>query len=228
MSIGLFLVLLAGFFLMCFIMAQQMKWYQISMWKAPMISISLVLDGVIGSYLWYFVENLSFGGRSFYGAIFFAPLVYWPVSRILKIPYTYALDFCAPGGCLTLALVKIQCLRDNCCGGKFLYIDENHMYVFFPSQLVEMVDFLIISVLLFAVSKKKSNHGKIFPLFLILYGMSRFVLDFFRGETTPYVFGLSAGSFWSACAFIIGLIWLCIARGNKCFRAREIATQRTN
>lgn len=215
MPIGLVLVLLAGFLLMCMTIAQQMKWYQIPIWKSSVISFTLVLDGLIGSHLWYFVENFSFGGRSFYGAIFLAPLIYWPVSRYLKVPYDYALDFCAPSGCLTLALVKIQCLRDNCCMGKFLYIDENHMFVFFPSQLVEMANFIILAVVLFFLSKKKSNHGKIFPIFLIFYGGTRFILDFFRGETTPYLLGLTAGSFWSACAFVIGIIWLCIANTRK-------------
>ena len=228
MSIGLFLALLIGYLLMCITIGQQLKWYKISWKKAPAVSLAVILDGLIGSALWFYLENHTFGGRSLYGAIFFVPVFFWPISRYLKVPYTHGMDFAAPSACLTLSLVKIQCLRENCCQGKFLYIDEDHMYVFFPSQIVEMITFFILAFVLLFLSKKESNHGRIYPLGLVLYGGSRFILNFFRGELTPYMLGLSAGSFWSACAFIIGLIWLCIARGNKCFRAREIATQRTN
>lgn len=211
-SLELLLVLLLGTALMSVLISVQMKWYEIAEWKSIVVSVALVLTGVWGSRIWFFIENFSFDGRSFYGAIFFAPLVFWPISRILSVRFTCALDFCAPSGCVTLALVKLQCLRDGCCAGKILYVDENHMYVRFPSQIVEMADFLLIAGVLFALSANPRHRGKIFPCFLLLYGATRFVLDFWRGETVQYALGLTAGSFWSACAFAIGLIWLVCSR----------------
>ncbi len=200
---------------MCVPITMQMKWYQLQAWKGIIISIVLVLTGLIGSRFWYFVENGSFLGRSFYGAIFLAPIVYIPVAKILKIPYGQVMDLCAPAGCLTLVLVKYQCFRDGCCDGIVLYLDENHNYIKFPSQIVEMLVFLAIGIMLLRISSKEQNRGMVFVWFLILYGSTRFVLDFFRSTNTPYLLGLSVGSFWSLLAFIIGSFLLIVSKKRR-------------
>ena len=215
MSQELLIILIIGMILMCVFIAVQMGWYGIKRWKSIIVAASLVLVGIFGSQIWYFVENGNFGGRSFYGVIFLAPIVFFAVSKIMQTPYGHTMDLVAPSGCLVLALVKIQCLRDGCCNGYVMYIDENRFYVRFPSQLVEMVVFLIISAILFCMARKVKFRGKIFPWFLVLYGGSRFFLDFLRDTTPSYLFGLSAGSFWSMIAFGIGLIWLFALSGKE-------------
>lgn len=210
----LMVVLLLGTCLMCGVISVQMKWYGIAWWKSIFIAAALVLTGLYGSRLWYYIENGSFTGRSFYGAVFLSPLVFWLVSKMLRIPYGYTLDFVAPGGCLTLALVKIQCLNDGCCAGMPLYVDENHIYVKFPSQIVEMVSFLIIAAVLLWLSSKKEKRGILFAWFMALYGATRFVLDFFRGGTEPFALGLTAGSFWSLVALLIGCVVL-LLKGER-------------
>lgn len=208
----LLVVLLIGLILMCAPIAVQMKIYQIPVWKSIIVSTVLVLIGIYGSQLWYFVENFSFRGRSLYGAIFLAPIVYLPISAVLRIPYGKMMDFVAPAGCLTLAMVKIQCLRDGCCKGIVLYMTENHEYVRFPSQIVEMAAFLALSVILFLMSFSKRFRSTIFWWFWVLYGASRFVLNFFRGRAEPYLLNLSAGSFWSLIACIGGILALAICK----------------
>lgn len=214
-SFDLFLILLLCVALMYFMMSMQAKWYEIKKWKTILIAGALAITGVIGSEIWFFVENGNWGGRSFYGAIVFSPLVFWPVSKLLKIKYAEALDFVAPSGCLALALIKIQCLRDNCCVGKELYQNENFIFVRFPSQIVEMIAFLVISAILFYMASKPKFRGKIFPWFLVTYGFARFFLDFLRETVPSYFFGLSAGSFWSLCSFAIGITVLILMRTKK-------------
>lgn len=204
MSKELFLILLAGTVLMCLPMAWQLKRVGQPLWKAAILSAVLVLTGYYGSQLWFFVENGAFGGRSFYGAIFFSPFVFFVFGKLLCIPYPDAMDTVAPAGCLTLALVKIQCLRDNCCMGKVLYVDQQLIHVRFPSQQVEMAAFGIIALILLAIAANRKSRGTVFSWFMILYGASRFVLDFYREIENTWLFGLSAGSFWSACAVLIG------------------------
>ena len=197
---------------MSVLIAIQMKWYQIARWKSVVISSTLIFASIIGAKIWFFIENGSFDGFSFYGAVFFALLLFFPLSKKLDIPYTYILDMCAPAGSMALAFAKVQCLRVGCCMGKTLYIDENYMYVRFPSQIVEMVTCLLIAMTLFILSSRETNRGKGCPYFFILYGAARFVLDFYRGETVPFALGLTAGSFWSACVLLAGVIWLVIDR----------------
>lgn len=211
-SFGLLLVLLACVAIMCFMMLTQTKWYGIKKWKTIPIAVALAITGVIGSEIWFFVENGEWGGRSLYGAIVFSPLVFIPVATLLEVKYNEILDFVAPSGCLALAVIKLQCLKDNCCVGKEMYQDENFVFVRFPSQIVEMVTFLIISAILFYMSSKPKFREKIFPWFLVLYGAARFGLDFLRETIPSYLFGLSAGSFWSLCSFLIGLLILTLIR----------------
>lgn len=207
---GLFLVLLACVAIMCLMMSMQAKWYGFEKRKTIPIAIALALTGVIGSEIWFFVENGDWGGRSLYGAIVFSPFVFLAIAKLLKIHYGDSLDLVAPSGCFALAVIKLQCLKDNCCVGKEIYQDENFVFVRFPSQIVEMLVFLMISAILFYMSSKLKFRGKIFPWFLVLYGTARFGLDFLRETIPSYLFGLSAGSFWSLCSFIIGVAVLII------------------
>lgn len=211
----LLFILTMGTTLMCALIMLQMKWYSIQVWKAFPFALALVFTGVMASKIWFFIENWSWGGRSLYGAIAFSPLVFLLVAKLLRIKYLEALDFVAPGGCLTLALVKIQCLMDHCCEGMVLYIDENRIFVKFPSQTVEMVVFLILSVILVYMSYKQNFRNKIFPWFLFLYGITRFVLNSFRAELEIYALGMSAGHFWSLIALIIGAVWLILIAKKK-------------
>lgn len=206
----LLIILAVGMLGMVIVISYQMKIYQVERWKALPVALIFVLAGVYGSEVWYFIESGRIGGRSLYGAVVFSPLICVFVSKMIKIPYGYLLDFLAPSGCMVLSLVKIQCLRDGCCAGKVLYLDENHVYVRFPSQILEMSVFFLIFIALLLMSPKIKYRKKIFPYFLIFYGLARFFMDFLRDTAQLYPFGLSAGSFWSLCSCIIGVIVLLI------------------
>lgn len=186
----------------------QMKWYKIPIWKSIIISLSLIVLGIYASEIWFYIENGHGGGRSLFGTIFFAPVVYFPISKIFRMPYNETLDFCATAGSFTLGLTKLQCLSVGCCPGIILYIDENYHYVRFPSQIMEFITFLAISVVLMYMSYKKKNRGKIFWRFLVIYGVARFVIEFFRATKSSYVWILSAGSFWAIISLFIGSVIL--------------------
>lgn len=215
MNLDLFIVLIGCVILMCLMMALQTKWYGLSKKNIFLIAVLLVIVGVFGSQIWFFIENGEWGGRSLYGAIVFSPIVFFPFSKLFKLKYGDSLDFVAPCGCLALAIIKLNCLENGCCRGKILYQNDEYIFVRFPSQIVEMIAFLIISAILFYMASKPKFRGKIFPWFLVLYGGSRFFLDFLRETVPSYLFGLSAGSFWSLCSFIIGIIVLIIIKQKE-------------
>jgi hypothetical protein len=48
---------------------------QIKLWKLPIISVLLTIAGVAGAMLMHFIEQGSFGGTSFFGAILFIPVL---------------------------------------------------------------------------------------------------------------------------------------------------------
>ena len=194
---------------MCVLISVQMQWYGECRWKSVFVSIAVVITGLLSCKLWFFLENGYWGARSFYGAIFFAPLTFLIVAKGLKIPYQYSLDYCATAGCLVLAILKVDCMLGGCCRGITLYIKPNGDSVRFPSQAVEFVLALMLSFFLLRQSKK--NQGKIYPMALVLYGVQRFVLNLLRddwGRTKELGLLLPLGCIWSSLAVVIGAIWL--------------------
>ena len=129
-------------------------------------------------------------------------------ALILRIPYSTLMDLCAPAECLMLAFMKVDCLQSNCCIGKYLPALEFQ----FPSQIVETLTILIIMFLLPRFERKEKHTGKLYGYYLILYGSTRFVLNWFRYGLTPFVWILPAGNFWSLVAIVFGLGWLLVQR----------------
>lgn len=205
----LFVLILGALLIYCQI-TLQMRWYKIAAWKSLPVTLFVILTGLAGSYLWFFIENGYFSGRSLYGAVFLCPIVFSFVAKMLKIQYGEVMDVIAPAGCFVLGLAKVQCMRDHCCEGKVLFMNEDRVWVRFPSQIVEGVVFIVIAVFLLVLSRKKSLRTMIYPIAMIIYGIARFFLDFLRDTDVSFLFGLSRGSFWSLCSLIIGIISLVI------------------
>ena len=100
---------------------------------------------------------------------------------------------------------------DGCCAGVILGQTEDNIYVRFPSQIVEFVTALILTVLLLYLSYNPKYRGKIYPITLVLYGTLRFVLNLFRDDwdrTQSFNLPLPLGNIWALIAVIVGAVWL--------------------
>lgn len=176
---------------------------EIAHWQLPVISILLTIAGVAGAMLMYFIETGNFGGTSLFGSIFFIPILLLPVM-FLGIRFSNLMDLCAPAECLMLVLMKLDCQISGCCFGKYLPA----LGIQFPSQIIEMILFFVVMVLLLLLERKESNRGRIYGHYLVIYGIVRFILNWFRYGVEPFVWILPAGNFWSLVAIALGLIWL--------------------
>jgi phosphatidylglycerol:prolipoprotein diacylglycerol transferase len=114
------------------------------------------------------------------------------------------------------------CFLNGCCQG--IATDSRWGVVFpqnpqarvFPSQLFESFASLIIGLILIAVERRlrrtpeQASRGAIvWPLFLVLYGLYRFVFDFIRAGDR--IFGLRVGQHTGALAFLVGVAWLVLS-----------------
>ena len=179
----------------------------VQVWKLPIISVMLTIAGVAGAMLMFFIESGHFGGTSFFGAILFIPILMLP-ALLLRIPYGTIMDMCAPAECLMLAFMKVDCLISDCCIGKYLPT----LGFQFPSQIVEMLTILIIMLVLLHFERDARNRNMLYAYYLILYGATRFALNWFRYGIKPFIWILPAGNFWSIVAIIVGLLWLIAAK----------------
>ena len=208
MNMKTILALSAGTGAMLVLIVILMAYYKEKLWKSIPVSLLLTITGTLGTYIWFFVELSGWGGRSYYGAVFLVPVAFLFVARWMQIPYGDLMDYCAPAECVMLAIMKYQCLIDGCCSGIVLRTLENGSAVRFPSQIVELINALGVMTVLMLIALKKKYRGKVYAWYLIIYGVLRFVLNWFRDDNLPLLLGLPAGNLWSLMAIFFGLMWL--------------------
>lgn len=203
MSIKRIGIIAIGMVAMMLLMILRRKRYAgAAIWKMILLGFWLTVTGVAGTMLMFFIESGRFGGTSFFGALLFVPVLILP-ARLLGLSYKDILDLCAPAECLMLAIMKLDCLANNCCVGKYLPTLEFQ----FPSQIVEMVaSLLVMAALLLRETRKQDGH--LYAWYLIYYGVVRFILNGFRYGIKPFVWILPNGHFWALVSILIGIVWL--------------------
>jgi len=144
------------------------------------------------------------GGLVFYGGLLGAIpavllVVHWRKERLLNV-----LDVMAPTTALGMAFGRMGCLMRGCCYGVPLtgkpwyglvfppdslpYADPSGIPIapgtpLFPSQIVSAFAWFTIFVILSFYFKHRRREGEVGGLLLVLYGLQRFNIEFFRGDT---------------------------------------------
>lgn len=177
--------------------------YDLTIWKRILLALAGVVVGVIGTVIMFYIETGKFDGRSFFGAVFFSPLLLIPIGLVMKIKPSETLDLYAPAECAMSVLMKINCYISRCCVGRVLYVTEFGKKIRFPSQICEAAAALLILVFLLVCIIRKKGRGSLYYLYMVVYGTLRFILNLLR-ETTPFVLNLPAGNFWALIAIIVG------------------------
>ena len=179
------------------------RYLTIPTWKALVFAALLLPVGLFSGRLMRLVEAGSWTGVSFYGAVLFAPVFMSGIAYLMKEKPSQLLDICAPIGSLAVAIWKVRCMIEGCCVGRIMNRDEFGSFTRFPSRQVELIVGLIIMVITLLIIRSGKQKGYVYAWFLLLYGGTRFFLDLLR-DTEPFVFGMSAGCFWSIISVIIG------------------------
>ena len=183
---------------------------QVAVWKMALLTVWLTITGVLGTMILAYIELGEFGGTSFYGAVLLVPILILP-AMLLRVTYKDILNLCAPAECAMLVVMRFNCLENGCCFGRYLPALEFQ----FPNQVAEMVVGVGIMVALILMHRK-NQKAQLYPWYMILYGVCRFLLQGLRyGGTDPWILGLSQGHFWSLISVSIGTAWLLLSRGRK-------------
>ena len=181
--------------------------YGVSVAKCLVFTVTLTITGVLGAkFMFYLETGRGFGGESFFGAVLFTPILMLLVAAATRTAAPVVLDLCGPAECVMLALLKVRCNIAGCCGGRLLWVTEQGQ-VHFPSQIVETFVALLLMVVLLVMMKKGRQRGKIYGVYLILYGTTRFLLNTLR-DTTAIVGWLAIGHIWSIVSVLVGVLWL--------------------
>jgi phosphatidylglycerol---prolipoprotein diacylglyceryl transferase len=82
-----------------------------------------------------------------------------------------------------------------------------------PTQLYESAAEALILVVLLATEKKgRAYPGRTFWLYMLMYAVSRFIIEFYRGDERGLVFGLLSTSQFISTVLVplsvVMLVWL--------------------
>lgn len=161
-----------------------------------------------------------FGGSVYYGGLIGGLLIGFIYMKKKKLPIDEFSDIIAPFIPLFHMFGRIGCFLVGCCYGieskiGFVYhhsaVPLADGVVRFPIQLVEAFYNLILFIILKNLFDKEKFKGKLLYIYLLLYSVGRFILEFFRGDMyRGFVLGLSTSQFISILIFILALTILII------------------
>jgi phosphatidylglycerol:prolipoprotein diacylglycerol transferase len=166
-------------------------------------------------------------GGVFYGGLILAVLVgFWYVARH-GLPLWTTCDVFAPGIALGHVTGRLGCLAAGCCYGRPADLPWSITFMnplaaanvgtplgipLHPTQVYEAgAELLILGLLLATERRGRAFPGRTFWTYLLLYAVSRFVIEFYRGDPRGEMLGLSTSQFISlilAPLSLIMLVWL--------------------
>lgn len=180
------------------------------------------------SEIWNSIKSGSFavfkdGGLVFYGGVIGGALAVIGYLKLIKKERVW--DYAAiivPTIPLAHALGRVGCFLAGCCYGKCVETPISVIYEnpiggapvgvpVFPIQLVEAACNIVVFLILMLYVGKKLKRGSVLFLYMILYGIERFVLEYFRYDEIRGIFlGLSTSQWISIAMVIIGVIGMAL------------------
>jgi len=199
------IIALAAFFSLFMVMRKSEK-FGIKPDTILNVFLWIVLGALIGgktAYVLFNLDKISLGmlqgGFASFGSIFGGLIAAAIYTKRNKINFWKIADLIAPYIALCFAIGRIGCFLRGCCFGLptdlpwgILYGQGSLASQIFsvplhPTQLYESLACFAIAFLLFKLEKRNENkkgkrliEGSIFLIFLLLYFVQRFLIDFIR------------------------------------------------
>ena len=183
------------------------------------LAIILVITGVIGARVVYVLTNfneyrnnigmafsIKTGGLAWPGAFLFALVATILFVRWRKLSFWLIADILAPYLALGYSIGRIGCFLNGCCFGKVTYQAWWMVYMLgayrYPTQLYSSLASFFIFLFLVTRTSWYQFPGKRFLVYIILYAIYRFIVEFYR-YNSAYILGLSLAQWGMLGAIIV-------------------------
>ena len=173
-------------------------------------------------HLWHLWE----GGVVFLGGFVTGGLTFWALLRRFGLPGKLSLETAAPALCFAHAVGRLGCFANGCCHGSVCHLPWAVTYTdplsaaplltpLHPTQLYEALGLVLLGLWLARkVLRAPKTRPEVVPTYLLGYGILRFVVEFFRGDTLRGAWlGLSTSQ-WIALMMILTALWLDFQRAR--------------
>jgi phosphatidylglycerol:prolipoprotein diacylglycerol transferase len=219
------------------------------------LGIYIIISALVGAKLLLLITDfrsftsnprelltLARSGGVFYGGLILAVSVaLWYIRRI-GLPLWTTCDVFAPGIALGHVVGRFGCLFAGCCFGKPTSVPWAITFTdpfaaanvgtplgvpLHPTQIYEAGAELVILLLLLGTERKgRPFPGRTFWLYMLLYGISRFIIEIYRGDERGMVGMFSTSQFISLLLVplaIAMLVYLGRTKTPEPKRARKAA-----
>ena len=221
------LIYVLGFIIAFFYLNYQRKKQKLELSKDQIydLMLYLVIGVVLGARIFevlfwqpsYYFNNLSQiiaiwnGGMSFHGGLVGAILSVYLFSKKNKISLKKLSDLLIIPATLALALGRIGNLLNSEIYGTVTNVSwcfnfQDAIGCRHPYQIYASLAHFLSLFILLKMNKKENKEGYLFFLGLFLFGITRFILDFWREDLLYY--GLNLGQFFSIPLILISLYYL--------------------
>ena len=174
-----------------------MHWFPILIY-----SIIHTIFGVLCVTVFAFAEagfNMdAVGNMSLYGGVFFMPVLYFIFAKLFHKKTADVFDICTVCMIFTLMCARLNCLIAGCCLGNLI----PGTTLRYPTREAEIAFYIILLIILGNKVKKTYTNGTIYPIYMIAYGVFRFITEGFRYTDSSLLIHL--GHIWSVVSLILG------------------------
>ena len=201
------------------------------------LGIYIIIAALIGAKLMLLVVDfeqfrrspwdllaLARSGGVFYGGLILSlGVAFWFIARH-RMPFWTTCDVFAPGIALGHVTGRLGCFAAGCCYGKPTDVSWSVVFTnplalanvgtplgipLHPTQLYEAGAELVILILLLSTERKgRPFAGRTFWLYMLLYAVSRYIVEIYRGDPRGELFGLSTSQIISLVLAPLSLVML--------------------
>jgi len=136
-------------------------------------------------------------------------------------------DLAAPALVLAQAVGRLGCLSAGCCYGRACALPfavtfhhpggmaplERPLH---PTQAYHAAANGLLFVVLWQSARRRPVPGLVAGLYLLLYPVGRFIIEFFRGDPRGSWLGLSTSQWVSLAVFAAGVAWVLHVLRRRC------------
>ncbi len=165
---------------------------------------------------WDFARNLvrPMSGMVFYGGLYGGLLAGLIFAKAKKYPVGEMGDVFSVFIPLFHAFGRVGCFFAGCCygvesefgfAGRVYALGMRESVRRFPVQLLEVFCLLVLFAMMLTLYKREKARGKLIFIYLLIYGVLRFILEFFRGDEIRGRFLMFSTSQWIS---ILTILWV--------------------
>lgn len=200
----------------------RIRWYAV-----VIVCILIAATGVVSAVLFAKLEGLVAGqppgNMSIYGAIFFTPLVCVFGTLIMRRPVKAYSDVLTIPIIILAALARVNCFFKGCCLGSEIPGTAFR----YPTREAELVFDVVLIVILIKLTSKKRFTGVNYPIYLLSYGIFRFIIQWFREEGFA-VGPLTLSHIWSIVSITAGLVLIVLLKNKSDKSSKNISQKKSN